>query len=171
MATCHCFTSPPAAPAGHEGGLSTTPWASLETEMRASPLFQGSPVDQAPCDPSRAHPGVGTLLQVVPTGVTGLLGTHAGTEPSQGATMGPGPVAFSLEIWAEGLSAPHALTHPEQGLIIIIYRNRAALQTPLTTSSVGTWVGREVQSSHSSLLLSQGHPRGQPALPRGVGAF
>lgn len=59
------------------------------------------------------YPRVGTPLQVVLTHAIGLLGTQAGTEPSQGATMGSGPVAFSLEIWAEGLSAPHALIHPE----------------------------------------------------------
>lgn len=80
-------------------------------------------MDQAPFDSSCVtfrgwSPAAGGTHRV-----RGLLGTQAGTEPCLHATAGSGPVAFSLEIWAEGLSAPQALTHPEQGLtspIIII---------------------------------------------------
>lgn len=96
--------------------------------MKAStPFFKAHPWIKLLVTPPMPHPGVGTPLQVAPTGVTGLLETQAGTEASQSATAGSGPVVISLEIWAEGLSVPHALTHPEQGLTfpitIVIYRN------------------------------------------------
>lgn len=49
----------------------------------------------------------------------------------------------------------------------------AALKTPLNTPLVCVWMDREVQTSHrhnSSILLSQGQPRGQPAFPKAMGA-
>lgn len=82
-------------------GSSTAPRASLGSEVKASTPFKAHPWIKLLVTPAVPHPGVGSLLQVLPTRGTGLLGTRAGTEPSQGATAGAGPVAFSLEIWAE----------------------------------------------------------------------